>query len=79
MRSPFNDYDTTGHRVNSQGCSTTRTEDEAILTNLRHRWPEQLAKFSDATIINDYDAFALTNWFGDNDERFLEWMEQINA
>ena len=74
MTSPFNDYDSAGYRVNHMGCKTSKIEDEAIIDNLRRRWPEQLVDISDATLVNEYDSFALSDQFGDNDERFLAWL-----
>ena len=73
-KSPFNDYDENGIRKNINGNLTSRTADENLLYNLRFKFPE-LDKFGDAQLINGYDDFALSEDFGNNDEKFVEWME----
>jgi hypothetical protein len=77
MKSPFNDYDENGVRVNIHGSRTTRIADENLLYNLRYRWKTELAEFSDAQLINEYWEFSMSDWFGDNDARFLEWMSEV--
>lgn len=78
MTSPFNDYDENGYRTTINGGRSSRTEDEAIIYNLRYRWPRELANISDARLVNEYDQFALSELWGDNDERFLAWLEQAD-
>lgn len=73
----FNDYDENGFRVNINGNRTSKIADDNLLYNLRSRWPEELEKFNDVTLVNEYDKFSVTDRFGNNDERFLEWMEDV--
>lgn len=70
----FNNYDENGVRTNIKGNRSTKMEDEAIRDNLRFRWPKILSYLSDAQLVNEYDAFALSELFGNNDENFLEWL-----
>jgi hypothetical protein len=70
----FNDYDANGYRTNAAGCRSSRIEDEAIVYNLRSRWPKELEAMSDQALLNTYDQFALSEDFGDNDAKFLEWV-----
>lgn len=79
MKSPFNSYDERGFRITETGSCVSRVADEALLYNLRFRWKEELKQFSDATLINEYDNFALSDMWGDNDARFLEWMSAVES
>lgn len=80
MRAPiFNSYDENGYRETINGSRSSRTEDEAIVCNLRFRWPQELASFSDVALVNAYDDFAFSEEFGDNDERFLAWLKEYDA
>lgn len=72
----FNDYDEHGYRRNAAGSRSSRTEDNAIVYNLRFRWPTELGEVSDQMLLNAYDTFAMSDWFGGNDERFLEWLSE---
>lgn len=76
MVSPFNDYDANGFRINNHGNRSHKTEDEAIISNLRFRWPEQLKEVSDVMLVNLYDDFYWSEYFGYNDERFLEFIKE---
>jgi hypothetical protein len=76
MTSPFNSYDENGYRETITGCKSSKIEDEAIIYNLRFRWEKELAEYSDAQIVNLYDEFALSEMWGDNDERFLEFIKE---
>ena len=77
MKPPiFNDYDEKGFRTNICGCRSSRTEDDAIAYNLRFRWKKELEEVSDQKLVNAYDEFAMSDMFGDNDERFLEWLAE---
>lgn len=71
----FNDYDENGFRTNIAGCRSSVTEDNAIVSNLRFRWPKELEHLSDVALVNEYDKFAISDWFGNNDERFLDWIK----
>ena len=75
MASPFNDYDADGFRINRRGSRTSRIADEAIIRNLRYRWPKELSEISDAELVNEYDDFALSDQWGNNDENFLAWID----
>lgn len=70
----FNDYDANGYRTNCVGCRSSRTEDEAICYNLRHTWGARVAHLSDTELVNEYDRFAMSDMFGNNDERWMEWL-----
>jgi hypothetical protein len=48
-----------------------------IVPNLRHRWPDELKRFSDTAIALVYQDFSLSDEFGENDKRFPEWFEMI--
>ena len=74
MKSPFNNYDERGYRVTSTGCRSHRVEDEALLYNLRFKYPEY-CHLGDAVLINLYDEFALSDQFGNNDENFPQWVK----
>jgi len=75
MRTPiFNDYDSQGYRTTINGCRSSKTADESLVHNLRHRWPTELAEYSDQKLVNEYDEFALSDDFGNNDEKFLDWI-----
>jgi hypothetical protein len=51
----------------------TKMADEALIRNLRQRWPEELQSFSDKALIKCYNDFALSDEWGNNDEKFPEW------
>lgn len=53
--------------------------DRNIVSNLRHRWSEELKKFTDEQIAEDYRDFSQSDYYGDNDARFLEWMGLIDG
>ena len=44
-----------------------------IVPNLRHRWPKDLATFSDNELAETYENFSLSDEFGDNDAKFPRW------
>jgi len=75
----FNDYDETGHRVNCVGSRSHRTADEAILRNVRFAFPKETAGMSDQAVVNAYDEFAMSELFGNNDERFPEFLSSWEA
>jgi len=52
----------------------TRIEREAVLHNLRQRWPEQLKHLSDDELVALYDDFSMSEDYGDNDAKFLGWI-----
>lgn len=72
--SPFNSYDKNGFRTTVNGSRSSRAADEAIISNLRFRWADELKHMSDVELVNAYDEFALSEIFGNNDERFLEFL-----
>lgn len=72
----FNDYDENGYRVNKYGNRSSRTEDNAIAYNMRFKHPTELAKYSDVEIVNLYDDWFWDERFGNNDERFLEFLKE---
>lgn len=58
---------------------TTRTAAtiRLIVPNLRGRWPDELAKFSDTAIALAYEDFSMSDDHGDNDAKFPDWFETI--
>ena len=73
----FNDYDENGYRINKYGNRSSRTEDNAIVYNMRHKHPQELAKYSDVEIVNLYDDWFWDERHGNNDERFLEFLAEL--
>ena len=49
----------------------------AIVSNLRHRWPEALAAWSDSALYRLYDDFSVSDDFGDDDAKLPEWFELL--
>lgn len=47
------------------------------LPNLRFRWKDELAPFSDNAIARAYEEFEQSEDFGNNDEKFPEWFNII--
>lgn len=79
MKPPiFNDYDDEGYRINKNGNRSSRIADDNLVSNLRFRWREELYHLPDAALVNLYDDFALSEYEGDNDSRFLEFVEMMN-
>lgn len=74
MTDIFNDYDEHGWRMNSNGNKSSRTEDNAIVYNLRFAYKERLKPYSDQQILNTYDLFATSEDFGDDDLWFNNWL-----
>lgn len=75
----FNSYDEKGYRLTITNCRSSKIQDEAIVYNLRFRWPNELSEISDAELVNIYDCFAASDDFGNNDEKFLEYMNALRA
>lgn len=75
MADIFNDYDDQGYRRTVTGAKSSKIEDQAIVRNLRVRWPKELENISDQRLVNEYDEFAMSEMFGNNDENFLAWLE----
>lgn len=67
-------YDQDGKRRTITGSTSTKVADDSILANLRRRWPSELDGITDSQLLDEYDQFAASDWFGDNDARFLEWI-----
>lgn len=49
--------------------------DKIIVGNLRFRWKDKLAHLSDEKLSEEYRDFGQSDMFGNNDERFLEWLD----
>lgn len=47
-----------------------------ILPNLYRRWPD-LTRFPADAVAELYENFSLSDEFGNNDERFPEWFDQL--
>lgn len=50
-----------------------------IVPNLRVRWPNELEAFSDNAVAALYEDFAISEDFGDNDEKFPEWFDMLGS
>lgn len=74
MQAPFNDYDDGGFRVNRHGSKSHKTEDIAIINNVRFMFKEKVEHLSDSALVNAYDDFFWSGMHGDNDARFLEFL-----
>ena len=69
-------YDEDDLRRTITGNISTRVADENIVYNLRFRFKETIVEtLNDRELLNEYDSFAVSDWFGNNDERFLEWIK----
>lgn len=51
--------------------------DAALVRNLRLRWRAELEPFSDEALVAAYEAFAISDDYGDNDERFPLWFDLV--
>lgn len=51
----FNDYNEDGYRLTVTNCRSSRTEDEAIVYNLRFRFKDMIDHISDQMLVNEYD------------------------
>jgi hypothetical protein len=45
-----------------------------IESNLRVKFGDKIADVDYATLVEEYNNFARSDWFGNEDERFLEWL-----
>lgn len=50
-----------------------------IVPNLRARWKKELEPYSDDKVAALYENFSLSADFGDNDEKFPEWFDMLEA
>lgn len=71
----FNDYDEQGYRLTAAGTRSHKAADANLLVNLRFAFGERVMKYSDQKLVNEYDEFAMSDMYGDNNARFLEWLE----
>lgn len=51
-----------------------RFRNEALLRNLRQRWKQELSHLTDNQVITIYDDFAVSEYHGNNDEHFLQFI-----
>lgn len=54
------------------------TSIRCIVPNLRHKWPNELKNYSDKAIALCYDDFSYSDDFGNNDEKFPQWFDQLS-
>ena len=47
---------------------------KAKLDVVRAKWPEELAGFTDRDLAYEYSCFEQSEYFGDDDKYFLEWI-----
>jgi hypothetical protein len=52
----------------------TKTSDKNIVENIRFRWPELASSFTDLQLAHLYSEFSISEDFGNNDEKFHEWL-----
>jgi hypothetical protein len=52
---------------------------EYAVPNLRERWPDELKPYTDNQVACCYEAFSLSDEFGNNDEKFPEWFDLIKG
>lgn len=45
-----------------------------LVANLRYRWPHLCERYTNAELLSLYDDFAVSVDFGNNDEKFPEWL-----
>lgn len=50
-----------------------------VVPNLRFRWKDELAKFSDNQIAEAYEHFSQSEDYGNNDEKFPMWFDMISS
>lgn len=48
-----------------------------IVPNLRHRWCDELSKYTDNQVAGLYEDFSLSDEAGNNDEKFPLWFEML--
>lgn len=53
----------------------TKLANDALVRNLRSRWSKELEKYTDIELIQVYDDFATSEDWGNNDEKFLEFIK----
>jgi len=57
---------------------TTESKDSmfnrAVIRNLRRRWPKELEHLTNELLVSEYSQFMISDYSGDNDARFLEWI-----
>lgn len=49
---------------------------KALIDNLRYRWKKELENYGDRQLVGMYNDFFFSDWSGDNDERFLKFVEE---
>lgn len=52
--------------------------DKNTISNLRSRWKAETAQLTDEELLAEYKDFSQSDWHGNNDERFLEWLGVTN-
>ena len=57
----------------------SRSAYQNLTYNLRYRWKEELAPYDDCTLYFLYNDFALSEDFGNNDEKFPNWFDLLPA
>lgn len=50
-----------------------------VLHNLRYRWVKELERYSDEQVASAYEEFSMSEDYGNNDEKFLEWIEKTEG
>lgn len=53
----------------------TKLANENLVRNLRLRWTQELSCYLDGELIRMYDDFAISEDYGNNDEKFLEFIK----
>lgn len=51
-----------------------KNSDKNVVDNLRHKFSDLLTGYSDEKIAEEYGHFSTSDYYGNNDERFIEWL-----
>lgn len=72
-------YNDEGYRTTITGHKSHIRTDQNIRDNLRFAWKGYSAidRLTDEELLNIYDEFAMSDYFGDNDARFAEFVEMF--
>lgn len=55
-------------------ATQVKFRNEMLLYNLRFRWKNELAHIADRRLVQLYDDFAVSEFYGNNDEHFLQFV-----
>lgn len=55
----------------------TKFANQMLVNNLRFRWSSELKHLTDAQLVALYDDFAISEYYGNNDENFLKYIKDM--